>query len=100
MNQIGTLYKEDGKFVICNSIVEIECTKYYNAILIPEICKDLMFNKQVDAKLSKLAEIIYSGLMLVGIIPLIDEATSHQEHRTINELNKIFNHSLGSKLKK
>lgn len=24
MNQIGTLYKEDGNFLICNSIIEID----------------------------------------------------------------------------
>jgi hypothetical protein len=28
MNQIGNLYKEDGKFVICNSIVEIGSELY------------------------------------------------------------------------
>lgn len=28
MNQIGILYKEDGKYVICNSIIEIESELY------------------------------------------------------------------------
>lgn len=28
MNQIGTLYKEDGKYVICNSIIEIDSELY------------------------------------------------------------------------
>ena len=28
MNLIGTLFKEDGKYIICNSIVEIESELY------------------------------------------------------------------------
>lgn len=28
MNQIGILYKEDGRYVICNSIIEIESELY------------------------------------------------------------------------
>ena len=28
MNQIGTLYKEDGQWIICNSIIEIDSELY------------------------------------------------------------------------
>jgi hypothetical protein len=68
----------------------------YRAELLPLVC-EVYLDARADGRLlksqvpaAKAAEILARGLMRVGIIALIDEATGYQETRARNELQKIL----------
>lgn len=72
--------------------------EYYPAELLTEICFQLTYGQNPLLKqkenqpLVALAETLLGGLCLVGIIPLIDEATGYQSERYSRELMCLFNH--------
>ena len=73
--------------------------EYYPATLLTDICFELAYGNNSLCKeeqyqpLITLAQVLLSGLSIVGIIPLIDEATGYQSERQPSELIVLFNQS-------
>jgi hypothetical protein len=84
-----TVKVKDGRFT----------GEYYPAEVWADICFELAYGKNPSLKqkenqlLVKFAKTLLGGLCLVGIIPLIDEATGFQSERYSRELMCLFNQS-------
>jgi len=76
----------------------------YEAKIIPEICKiyldarDLGILTPSQMPTAKRAQVILHSLATIGIISLIDEATSYQEVRENSELQILFNKFIAKEL--
>lgn len=59
------------------------------------------FNKSVFTDYMKFdnefSQILFSGLLLVGVVPLVDEVTGYQNARPNGELMQIFNEKIEGK---
>ena len=68
----------------------------YKAELLPKVCEVYLRARQdgvlmpAQARTAAACEVLLRGLAIVGIIALVDEATSYQEIRDRNALNRIL----------
>ena len=68
--------------------------KKYQSEISPKWLKSDAFNKSVFADYMKfdneLSQILFKGLLRVGVVPLVDESTGYQYARPDGELQKRF----------